>query len=125
MAILKKYIILPLLALNVTGCYTEFEPDIDDSPVLCLNSLISAGEPVAVSVTHTWRYSSGYRGIQRDVTVKDADVALYVNGSNVDDLVYSEEDRKFHSDYVPLSGDTVRIVAFNQTYGSAEASVVV
>ncbi len=121
----KSVILLPAVLLGLTGCYTEFEPNVDSSPVLCLNSMITAGEPVAVSVTHTWRYSSGYDDVYDDVAVPDAVVSLYVNGAHAGDMAYADTDRKFHSAFIPAPGDTVELKANAPVYGVAEAKVVV
>ncbi len=40
MAILKRLYPL-LLAAILSGCYETFTPDVDTTPVLCLNSLIT------------------------------------------------------------------------------------
>lgn len=126
MDILNRHILLlPAVLLGLTGCYTEFEPDIDSPSVLCLNSMITAGEPVAVSVTHTWRYSSGYGDVYDDMAVPDASVSLFVNGAHVGDMTYVTGDRKFHSSYTPAPGDTVELRANAPVYGAAEAMVVV
>lgn len=121
MAILKRLHILFLLPSLLTGCYQEFEPDINTDPVLCVNSLITAGEPVAVEVTRTWVYNrgNGYTWNSYDETqppanlVDDAKVYVYANGQ----LTSGE--------YIAEEGDTIRIVAESVKYGSAEATVVV
>ncbi len=110
MAILRKIIILSL-PLVLAGCREEFIPLIDTKPVLCLNSLITAGEPIEVSVTHTWLYTD-VKG-EKDHTVNDASIAVYANGSLVND------------DYIAQEGDQIRIEAFSKTYGEAWAEVKV
>ncbi len=110
MAILRKIIILSL-PLVLAGCREEFIPLIDTKPVLCLNSLITAGEPIEVSVTHTWVYTD-VKG-EEDHTVNDASIAVYANGRLVGD------------EYLPQEGDHIRIEAFSNTYGDAWAEVVV
>ncbi len=110
MAILRKIIILSL-PLVLAGCREEFIPLIDTKPVLCLNSLITPGEPIEVSVTHTWVYTD-VKG-EEDHTVNDASIAVYANGRLVGD------------EYLPQEGDHIRIEAFSNTYGDAWAEVVV
>ncbi|MDE6018246.1 MAG: DUF4249 domain-containing protein [Muribaculaceae bacterium] len=110
MAILKKFIIT-ILPLFLCGCYSDFEPKIDVTPVLCLNSLIKAGEPINVSVTHTWLYTDEDSYENHDVP--DAIVKIYANGILKD------------SDYIPKEGDMIRITAESDTYGFAEAEVKV
>lgn len=109
MDILKKlaYICLPVFIL--TGCYSDFNPDEYSKPVLCLNSVISAGQPIDVSVTRTWRYNEPVDRENREV--KDAQISIYVNGLPKP------------SDYIATEGDEIRIVAESHEYGIAEASV--
>lgn len=110
MGILKH--IYPLFFLFfLTGCFDEFTPDVATKPVLCVNSLITAGEPIEVDVTHTWFYTDEAAVENHDVD--DAVVAIYANGEVV------------NSDYIPKEGDRIRIVAESRRYGSAEAEVTV
>lgn len=102
--------LLPLLAL--TSCYEDFDPNTPYRPVLCLNALITAGEPVEVDVTHTWFYTD--REASRNHTVADATVALYANGTP-----------RPLATYLPAPADTIRLHASSPTYGEAEATVVV
>lgn len=99
---------LPLL---LTGCREDIEPLIDTKPVLCLNSLITAGEPIEVSVTRTWVYTDSKGG--NDHSVNDAKVSIYANGNLVSD------------DYLAQEGDSIRIEAYSTTYGAAWAEVIV
>lgn len=110
MAILKKLIIssLPLL---LTGCYEDFDPQIDAKTVLCINSLISAGEPIEVSVTHTWVFTD--EKDRQDHLVNDATVKIYANGNLTDSTYRAQE------------GDVIKIEAYSPTYGAAEAEVAV
>ncbi len=111
MAILKKTYPLILLTLLLAGCTEIFTSEIDIKPVLCLNSLITAGEPIEVSVTRTWLYTD--ENSMQYHQVDDATVAIYANG-----MAKS-------ADYIPQEGDRIRIVAESPTYGSAEAEVTV
>lgn len=110
MAVLKHTIPF-ILTFALTACYENFNPEIDVCPVLCLNSLITPGEPIALSVTHTWSYND--LAGEDDHTVSDAEVLIYANG-----LLVSP-------DYLPAEGDEIRIEATSPTYGRAEASVTV
>ncbi len=110
MAILRKLIIiLPLILL--TGCFEEFQPEVDVAPVLCVNSLITAGQPISVSVTHSWMYND--LEAERNHEVHDAVVRIYVNG------------REVYGKYIARESDHVRIVADSPTYGHAEGEVTV
>lgn len=110
MAILR-YIIPILSVFLLTGCYEDFNPEIDTKPVLCLNSLITVGEPIEVDVTHTWMFND--EKSERDHDVKDAFVTILANG------------RMVGTDYLPKEGDQIRIVAESPTYGTATAEVIV
>lgn len=129
MEILKRYIISFVTLVTLSGCMKDFEPETDQPSVLCLNAMITAGEPFELSVTHTWRYSKPVA----DPTVGDADVALYVNDEFVERLVYDEsrpEDgsapkSSYKSAYAPASGDRLKIVAESERYGAATAEVTV
>lgn len=100
------------LLVMLTGCYENFTPEIDTKPVLAINSLITAGEPIEVEVTHTWVYSDGWAS-SVNTSVEDAVVSLYAN-----DVLVAE-------DYIPKQGDRIKIVANSTTYGYAEAMVTV
>lgn len=110
MGVLRKIYLL-LFPIMLAGCTEAFMPDVDTKPVLCLNSLITAGEPIEVSLTHTWLYTDveGSRNNQ----VHDGVVSIYANGVKVGE------------DYLPQECDRIRIVAESPTYGTAEAEVTV
>lgn len=110
MAILR-YIIFLLTAISLTGCYESFTPGIDTKPVLCLNSLIVAGQPIEVEVTHTWVFNDEKAGENHSVT--DAHVTISANGEPVAE------------NYLPREGDRIRITAESATYGTATAEVEV
>lgn len=110
MAILR-YIYPILSVVLLTGCYEDFNPEIDTKPVLCLNSLITAGEPIEVKVTHTWIFND--EKSEKNHDVKDATVSIFVNGSIVG------------ADYIPEEGDEIKIIADSPTYGTATAEVTV
>lgn len=95
----------------MTSCYTDFVPDIDVSPVLCVNSLITAGEPITVSVSRSRLYTDTVP--EESSKVDDAVVTVYANGSAVD------------ASYLPAEGDRIRIFVESRAYGSAEAEVTV
>lgn len=110
MAILK-YILYILSVAFLTGCTEYFNPDIDTKPVLCLNSLIIAGKPIDVRVTHSWKFND--KEASQNHEVADADVTVYAN------------DKIVGADYLPEEGDNIRIVAVSPTYGTAVAEVTV
>lgn len=108
MAILRHIIIL-FLTLALTGCYEEFTPTVDTKPVLCLNSIITVGEPIEVSVSRTHLFTDE----SSDFSVPDATVSIFVNGKPAE------------ADYLPTEGDLIRIYAESPEYGNAEAEVIV
>lgn len=110
MDILKRPLIVLILASAMTGCYSEFDPDVTESPVLCINDVVSAGEPVEVTLTHTWQYSDG----PGDIDVTDAEVVMWVNGRPCRDMSYR-----------PAPGDTLLFEARSERYGAAKGQTLV
>ncbi len=108
MGILKKTLPLALI-IPLAGCYEDFDPHIDSTPVLCLNALITSGKPVDVSVSRTWLYTD--TASERNHSVDDAIVTLYANGMPAGD------------GFIPREGDHIRIAADSPAYGHAEAEV--
>lgn len=108
MAILTKIypiLLLPLLA----GCEEAFTPDMPDKPMLCVNSLITAGEQVEVQVSKSRLYTDS----PAKSAVSDADVRIYVNGELQLDS------------YIPKENDNIKIVAVSPSAGRAESDVSV
>lgn len=105
-----KLIALLLAALSLPGCSEDFTPDIDTTPVLCINSLITAGEPIEVKVSHTRLYTDDSYS---DCSVPDAIVTIHANGELKG------------PDYLPEEGDVITVRAKSAIYGSAEAKVTV
>ena len=110
MAVLNKIIPL-ILPVILTGCYESFEPKLDTTPVLCLNSLITAGSPIEVKVSRTWLYTDSDGA--KDHSVDDVVLRIYANGKLVE------------SGYIPKEGDHIRVSASSVRYGEAEAEVTV
>lgn len=110
MAILKQSLGI-LAAALLAGCTEDFTPDIESRSVLCLNSLITAGEPIEVEVSRTWLFTD--EAGSADHSVSDATVTVTANGSRVG------------SDYLPTEGDVITVEADSPTYGHAEATVTV
>lgn len=130
---ITTFVILTSMLFPLTSCYTDFEPDMESKPVVCLNSLITAGEPVKVDVTRTWRYSEGSPSAGFDITLRDAEVFLYVNDAEEEKMTFTTEigdyswEIKYYYEakYIPKSGDRLKIKAFDKTYGEATAEVTV
>ena len=143
MAVLKSIlrIIMPSLfpAMFLSSCYADFDPNIDSTPVLCINATVEAGAPLKVEVTHTWRWEESDLIDKKVAEVTDATVKLYVNGSYVEDLTCRKVERDpdkyypvstsenlYYSDkYTPASGDVVRLEAESEQYGGASATETV
>ncbi len=109
MAILKSEYLFLLSSLVLTGCYTDFHPDIETEPVLCINALVRTGEPIDVAVSRTWCYDDAAAG--DDHSVSDASVTVYANGDICD------------AGYIPAEGDRIAITAESPVYGYAGAEV--
>lgn len=134
---LKNKILLPLLLLSVsamlTSCYNDFEPDLESTPVVCLNSLIIAGNELKAEVTRTWRYSEGYPlDGHLNIYLNDSEVSLYVNDKFEENLYLCADTLESHeikpvfrANYIPKEGDKIKLTVSNKTYGNAEAEVTV
>ncbi len=70
----------------LTGCYSEFDFEPGNDPVLCLNSLMSPGDSIKLQVTRTWEWTEGKEWAGLDVNVEDAEAYLYVNGQLVEKM---------------------------------------
>ena len=110
MGVLKNSLIASV-GLLFAGCYENIDIPLESKPVLCLNSLITAGEKIEVSVTHTWDYSQEV--VFDDIKVDDAIVEIYANDCLCD------------SDYIAEEGDRIRIYVTSAKYGEASAEVTV
>jgi hypothetical protein len=108
MVILKK--IYPILLLPiVSACEEVFTPDIPYEPMLCVNSLITVGEPIEIEVSKSRLYTDSYEKSE----VNDANVKIYANGTLQLDS------------YIPKEGDNIKIVAESPSVGRGEAEVLV
>lgn len=108
MAILKK--IYPILLLPLlSSCEEVLTPDMPHTPVLCVSSLVSAGDPIEVSVSKSRLYTDPADRSE----VKDAVVNIYANGQLQLDS------------YMPKEGDEIRIVTQSGALGTANAEVAV
>lgn len=108
MAILK-YIVFFLCAILFAGCYETFSPDIPEKPVLCVNALLTAGEPMDIRISRTWLYNDTAGNRHHEIT--DARIYVNVNGHPQD------------PEYIPKEGDLIHILAESPRYGKAEAEV--
>lgn len=108
MAILKK--LYPILFLPLlSSCEEVFTPDAPHTPVLCINSLITSGEPIETTVSKSRLYTDSPDKSE----VEDADVRIYANGELQLDS------------YIPKEGDDIMIVAVSPSVGRCEANVTI
>lgn len=106
MAILKNIYPL-LLILFLTSCEEVFTPDMPHTPVLCVNSLITAGEQFEAKISESRLYTD----TSDKSEIKDADLRIYANGVLQLDS------------YIPKEGDNIKIVAESASIGRGEADV--
>ncbi len=123
------------MLVALTGCYSDFEPDIESTPVVCINANAKVGEQLMIFVTRTWRWSEHIE--ESSLDLKDANVVLYVNDSEYEEVKYKSREYYnplnpmsnlqwgYLSDYIPRSGDKIRIVVHSNEYGDAEGEVIV
>ncbi|MDE6533949.1 MAG: DUF4249 domain-containing protein [Muribaculaceae bacterium] len=104
-----KHVIPSILLILLSACYEDFTPDIPSEPVLCVNSLITAGKPIKIDISRTRLYSDE----DSPTTVDDAVVSLFVDG-----VLQTP-------DYIPNEGDSIRIHVVSEKYGCADAEVIV
>lgn len=136
MAVLKKLIIFILPVITLTGCMEEFDLDINEKRVLCMNSDLVAGDSIHMYLSHSWFYTDGIPEDGYDVTVKNAKIEIYVNGEYRDTMrpaLFPNRDLTspwipteygYTADYIPQSGDTILFKAYSDEWGDAEAEVV-
>lgn len=108
MAILRK--IYPILLLPIlAGCEEVFTPDMSYTQVLCINSLITAGEPIEIEMSKSRLYTDN----ASKSVVTDVDTRIYVDG-----------ELQLNS-YIPNEGDNIKIVAESSSIGRAESDVTI
>ncbi len=126
------------MTAGLTACYTEFDPNIESNPVLCMNSEIKPGEPITIFLTRTWNWAEGDEN-RLDINVRDAEVNLFVNGELKEKLTqtviqnpsyhpggpYPPQRECYQSEYIPESGDIIRLEATSVRYGDATAAVTI
>lgn len=115
------YVFIMLLP-QLSACTSEYSLDLEgEKEVLAVNVLAEADSTVSASVSHSWIF-----GTKPSVsTVTDAKVSVSVNGQNRGCMIYDPKVKKYVCDVVVYEGDTVKIAAVSEKYGSAEGSSVV
>lgn len=134
-----------LSMMTLASCMSEFEPDIESTPVVCINANAVVGDTLLVEVTRTWRWSEGhvvgdfYNENDIDIFLREADVEVWVNGelrcrpkfceSTVPYpswmLPHGWHVKGYQTDYVPSPGDHIYIKVHDAEYGDAEGEVTV
>lgn len=133
--------VIPFLSLlflpMMTCCYADFEPDLKSTPVVCINANAIVGDTLKIFVTRTWRYSEGSPDKNFDVTLRNADVKLYVNDKLFETVngvewektnytgFFNETKFGYVTNYIPSPGDMIKITATDPEYGYAEGEVEV
>lgn len=113
------YLYTVSILLSATSCGETFYPEFDTKPVAVLNSMVQPDSVVTASVLHTFIVSTGKDGV-KERTVKDADVILYINGSDCGRMDFDSKKNIFVSDVRAKRSDTVKIKASTSLYGVAE-----
>lgn len=111
-----------------SGC--EWEVDVEDlrkDPRLVLNAVVMAHQPVTASVSRTWFFTEE----NPNVTFRDAEVHLYINGQYQETMVWVEGDKRYNNqglyqaEYVSQVGDQVAVIAQKKGFATVSAEVVV
>lgn len=134
MDILKR--LIPILCSPLlTGCYSDFEPNIDSTPLLCMNAVIDADREFTVQLAHSWRYDD-YDAYKDDHTVTDAQIDVYADDHKVCEATYTRWTEEtadgvirrvggYRIPYSPKAGQLISLHASSPEYGEAEASVTI
>lgn len=134
-----RYIIFLFLSILLTGCITDFDPDIESKSVVCINANAKVDEEFIIYVTHTWYWTD--KKNSQSLDIKDAEVILYVNDVELERPQYSTWEIEepsyispnmgstirsgYKTAYIPKPGDRIRIVVHSVDYGDAEGEVTV
>lgn len=117
-----------LFAFLFTGCEKEIDLDhLRPAPKLVVNSICTADSLVKVHVSRTWFHTDE----QKNVTLTDAEVRLYVNDIYQGQLAFQEWGTDLNyvngylSGYRAAPGDRIRITASAPGFKQAEAETTV
>lgn len=131
-----------IIGILSTGCEVEVKSgDIDASPELTINSLISTDTVLTVTVTSASSFKDftideyidfadyerqNYNDdIVRQTVVQSARVVATVNDKDAYTLTYDAGNLNFRSDYRPKEGDRIRIEVAADGFPTASASAMV
>lgn len=114
-------IILFISGLCLTSCYSDIDleeyRDNAIADMLVLNSIINPDSTVTVFASHPWFYTDynldvyGDADIHDKVNVPDLEIAIKVDGKEVDKMRYNDRRRCYTSSYKPQPGEIVEILA--------------
>lgn len=113
--------ILPLSFL-ISSCTTDFEPEINEDPLVVLNALVHSDSIISAQVSRSW--ITGSRENENDlskVILPDAVTEYAVNDGEWLPMVYDPESQKYVADRVAREGDRVSMRTRSR-YGVAEGS---
>ncbi|MDF9829971.1 DUF4249 domain-containing protein [Parabacteroides sp. PF5-6] len=108
----------------------QWEVDVEDlrkDPRLVLNAVVMAHQPVTASVSRTWFFTED----NPNVTFRDAEVHLYINGQYQETMAWVEGDKRYNSqglyqaEYVSKVGERVAVIAQKKGFATVSAEVVV
>lgn len=114
-------IVAGVMAVAVVGCSTDFDPDVDATPVAVLNVLAEADSTVTASVSHSWLFGTE----PGNVTVGNARVSLKVNGTLMGLMEFDGNSGKYVSPYRPVEGDEIEVSVRTVDYGDAVGATTV
>ena len=128
MDILIKYnkiiggITLAALMMAVQGCESDFDPDINDKPVVVVNMLAQPGNKLSASITHSWSHTDNSFP---DVKIADATVSYSINGHRTGVMIYNPVTGEYETEYTPEVGDDIEISVKSDIYGSVSGRTYV
>lgn len=112
---------LPILLLT-SSCSTDFDPKIDESPLMVLNALIHNDSIISAQVSRSWIANQrDNMDNTYDMILPDAEAEYSVNDSEWLPMVYDPESHLYVTERVACEGDRVSMRARSR-YGVAEGS---
>lgn len=123
-----KIVLFTTAIMLFTSCYQDLDLGIHKStPIAVLNSIVSTDTVVMASISRTWFYTE----MNNNITLKDAKVKLFVNGTFHENLKYTESQSEelncigmYLSEYYPAEGDVIKIET-ETIYGTVSAQDIV
>jgi hypothetical protein len=83
----KLFLLFPAFMLLASSCMKELDLEyLRPEPKLVLNGLVMSGDSIKAHLTRTWFYTE----YEPDITVKNADIKLYVNGLFKEQMTWKE-----------------------------------